>query len=571
MTTSNGAARSAARPATFKQEVVASRAIVATNHPLASTAGIEALTMGGNAVDAAVASLFALSVVEPMMVSPFGAGFFTIRDGRSGDVVFVDDYATVPGSARADMYRPIPGSMEYETADLENDVGYRAVATPGALRSWAHVVARYGRLSLADVLGPAIRYAERGFTVGGYLAFCIQQSEAALRRFPASAEVFLPGGRVPAVGSRIVRKDFGRTLRQIAEDGPEAMYTGSLAKAIVADMERNGGLISLEDLAEYRVVERSPVRGTYRGHEIVAPAPPSSGGTHIVQMLGILEGFPIGRGDLAYGTPGYIHLLAEAYKIAFADRRRYMADPDRVHVPVDFLTSPGYLARRRSEIDPSHARNHAAGEAPALASFLGSEHHSTTHLTVMDDEGTIVAATQTLNSLFGSKVTTPGTGMLLNNHMVLMDPVPGRANSIEPGKRVLSSMSPSIVLKNGQPFMALGTPGAKRIFGAVAQGMLNVIDHGMTLQEAFEAPRVWTQGADLEIEDTFPNAAELKQALERMGHRVVLSEKIAGGMNGVLLDERGMLHGAACWRADGVPIGISGGPARLVASAGVPI
>jgi gamma-glutamyltranspeptidase/glutathione hydrolase len=248
-----------------------------------------------------------------------------------------------------------------------------------------------------------------------------------------------------------------------------------------------------------------------------------------------------------------------------------MADPDRVPVPVEWLTSREYADRRRADVDPALARDHRAGEAPELARFMGGEGANTTHCTVIDGEGTIVSSTQTLQMGFGSKVTTPGTGMLLNNHMSLMDPTPGGVNSIEPGKRILSSMSPTIVLRDGRPFMALGTPGGKRIFAAVAQGILNVIDHGMTLQEAVEAPRAWTQGAELELERGFPNVDELRAALVARGHRVTLVDKVAGGMNGVLVDEAGLLHGAACWRADGAPIGISGGPARPSSDIGVPM
>lgn len=269
----------------------ASRAVVATNHPLASTAGATALAHGGNAVDAAVAALFALSVVEPMMVSPFGAGFFVIRDGRSGAVTTIDNYATAPLAATPTMYEPIPSSLNYETVDQANDVGYRAVATPGALKGWAHAVARYGQLQLADLLAPAIGYAEQGFTVSPYLAQRTAEAAAALARFPASAEVFLPGGKPLVAGTRLVRRDYGRTLRQIAAEGAETMYSGALARTIVTDMAANGGLITREDLAGYQVVERTPVRGSYRGYEMVAMAPPSSGGTHVVQLLNLLEGF----------------------------------------------------------------------------------------------------------------------------------------------------------------------------------------------------------------------------------------------------------------------------------------
>ena len=560
---------------TYKQEVVASRAVVASNHPLASSAGVETLLRGGNAVDAAVATLFALSVVEPMMVSPFGAGFFMIRDGRTGDVTFLDNYGVVPFSATSDMYDPIPGDLDFHTTDNSNFVGHRSVATPGNLAAWAQAVERFGRLPLAQTIEPAVRFAASGFTASQYLVNSIRMTQTDLARFPASAEIFLPGGKVPAVGQRIVRTDYARTLQQIADEGWQTMYTGNLARTIVADMEANNGLITMEDLAAYRVVERAPVRGTYRGYEIISTAPPSSGGTHIVQMLNLLEAFPVGAGDLAFGTPGYAHLLAEAFKIAFADRRRYMADPDRVPVPVQQLTSKEYAERRRTGLNLGRALDHEAGEFEDAAALVGAGHRgpdspNTTHCTVIDDEGTIVSATQTLQTAFGSRVTVPGTGMFLSNHMSLMDPTPGNANSIEPGKRILSSMSPTIVLKDGQPFMALGVPGGKKIFGAVAQGILNVIDHGMTLQEAFEAPRLWTEGEALEIEDGFENVSALQAALADLGHEVKIVEKVAGGMNGVQLDAEGRLHGAACWRADGVPIGISGGAAKPLASLGVP-
>jgi gamma-glutamyltranspeptidase/glutathione hydrolase len=555
---------------TYKQEVVASRAVVASNHPVASAAGIEMLTMGGNAVDAAIATLFALTVVEPMMVTPFGAGFFLIRDGRTGEVAAIDNYATVPAAARPDMFEPIPGDLDYATVGRENDIGYRAVSTPGNLKGWAHASARFGRLPWARLVEPAIRHAANGFAASDYLVTIIAREPEHLARFPETAAVFLPGGRAPAVGQTIVRSDYARTLQRIADEGAETMYSGALARAITDDMAANGGLITMDDLAGYRVHERTPVRGTYRGHDIVSMAPPSSGGAHIVQLLNLLEAFPVGRDGLAFGTPGYVHLFAEALKIAFADRRRYMADPERVHIPLDHLTSKAYADRRRGDIDLARAGNPAAGEFAEVAAFLGGEGANTTHLTVIDDEGTIVTATQTAQSAFGAKVMAAGTGMILNNCMLLMDPTPGNTNSIEGGKRILSSMSPTIVLRDGAPYMALGTPGGKRIFPAVAQAILNVIDHGMTLQQAVEAPRVWTQGAELELEDIFPDVQGLEAALGALGHRTKVVPKVAGGMNGVLVDGAGLIHGAACWRADGVPIGISGGPARPSSESGVP-
>lgn len=558
------------RGRTWKREVVASDGVVSSNHPMASAAGVELLAGGGNAIDAAVGTLFALTVVEPMMVTPFGAGFFLVRDGRTGETAAIDNYALVPLAAHETMYRAIPGSLDYETEGKENDVGYRAIATPGNLKGWAHALARFGTMPLARVMAPAIRFAELGFPASAYMVNWLRREHAAVARFPATAAQFLPGGVPPAVGQAIVRTDYARTLRQIAEEGPETMYTGDLARRIVADMERNGGLITMDDLAAYSLHERTPVRGTYRGHEIVSMCPPSSGGTHIIQILNLLEAFPFGAGDLAFGAPDAVHLFAEALKIAFADRRRFMADPDRTHIPVDGLISKAYADRRRPEIDRARAGDPAHGDFPEVARFLGGEGENTTHLTVIDRDGTIVTATQTAHAVFGSKVTVPGTGMIMNNLMNLMDPTPGNTNSIAPGKRILSSMSPTIVLRDGAPLMALGTPGGKRIFAAVTQGIMNVLDHGMTLQEAVEAPRCWTQGADLEIEDVYPDLGRLRAELERRGHRVKVVEKVAGGMNGVLVNGDGLFHGAACWRADGAPAGLSGGPARPLDSVGVP-
>ncbi len=544
---------------TVKREVVASRAVVAANQPLATAAGLEMLAAGGNAVDAAVATLAALTTVEPMMVSIFGAGFFLHRT-PGGEIVALDNYATVPAAARPDMFEPVPGSLENETVGRRNSVGHLAVAVPGALRGWALMLERYGTLPLATVLAPAIRHAEDGFTVSPYLAQAIAETPE-LADYPASAAVFLPDGRPPAPGTRLARRDYGQTLRQVAEGGAAVMHAGEVGRLVVAEMERAGGWITLDDLAGYEARWRTPVRGHYRGYEIVSMAPASSGGTHVVQILNLLEAEDL-RG-LGFGTVDSVHRFLEALKLAFADRARYMADPDRVEVPVAWLTSKTYAAARRRDLNRERAGEYLAG-APVLA---GGEGDCTTHMTVIDADGGVVTTTQTLNSLFGSRVTAPGTGMLLNNCMALMDPTPGRTNSIAPGKRILSSMSPTIVQRDGRPWFALGTPGGTRIFAAVTQAIINVIDHSMTLQQAVEAPRVWTMGANVLVEDTFPNLAELVAGLERRGHTVEVVPKVAGGMNGVLVDEDGLLHGAACWRADGSPAGLSGGPARLAGEA----
>ena len=542
---------------THKQAAAGARGMVASNHPMASAAGAEMLAMGGNAIDGAVATAFALTVVEPMMVGIFGAGMVNYYDAENGESITIDNYAVAPAAATERMYEPVSDEWpDYlETAERKNRLGYLAVGVPGNLKCWHHLVERYGRLDLDTVIQPAIRYAERGFPASEYLVRIITDCRDDLARFPATREVFLPNGQPPSVGQLIVRTDYARTLRQIAAHGSDTLYGGELGRAVAEDMSANGGIITLEDLSAYQFKYRQPVRGSYRGREIVAVGPTSSGGVHIVQALNILEGFDLGA--MGFGTGESAHLLAETLKIAFADRFEYLGDPDFVEVPVDWLTSKSYADLRRAQIDPQRAQNYSPGEVTAA---LG-ESANTTHFTVADGEGSVVSMTQTIHEAFGSKVTVPGTGMLLNNNMYIFDPHPGTANSIAPGKRMLSSMSPTVVLENGRPLFALGTPGGTRIFASVLQAIVNVIDHGMSLQEAVEAPRVWTQGQQLEVERGVSAAA--RDALAAKGHDVSIVERVAGGMNGVQFDHAaGLIHGAACWRADGSPVGISGGPAR---------
>jgi gamma-glutamyltranspeptidase / glutathione hydrolase len=551
---------------TFKQEAIAGQGMVTSNHPLASLAGTEMLMSGGNAIDAAISTMFALSVVEPMMTTIFGAGFINIRLA-DGTVTTIDNYATVPEKARENMFTPIPGSLENDVEGELNNTGYLAVATGGTLLGWAAAIERYGKLSLEQVVAPAVRYGRQGFRVSPYLRAMIIQCQNELARFPASAEIFLPGGNPPAVGDIIRRTDYADTLEQIGKHGPDYLYRGPLGDAIVEDMAKNGGLITKADLESYRIFERAPVTGTYRGYDIVSMAPASSGGTHIIQMLNILEGFDLRK--MGFGSVETLHAMAEVMKIAFADRFQYMADPERVDIPLGWLTSKEYAGERRAQIDVECSRQYQAALAP------DGEGDCTTHCCAADADGNLVTTTQTLNNAFGSRVTVPGTGMLLNNCMHLMDPTPGRTNSIAPGKRILSSMSPTLVMKDGEPFLAIGTPGGVRIFGSVMQAIVNLIDHGMTLQEAVEAPRIWDRGPVLEIEQGFPDVDQLKAKLESLGHVVKTPLKVAGGMNGILRSpETGLFHGAACWRADGVPMGFSGGDAIVdedTFEAGVPV
>lgn len=535
-----------------KRPATGSRGMVVTNHPLASAAGSQMLLAGGNAVDAAVASLFALTVVEPMMVGILGGGLSHIRmaDGRH---VVLDGLSTAPLRATAEMYDCLSDEIgkQRDVRDRANVVGPKAVAVPGALAGWCEALARFGTLPLADVLQPAIALAERGFVVTPYLSNCIADNVADLARDPGLTALLLRDGQAIPAGTRLAQTDYAASLRLIAQQGAAALYDGPLGKALTAFMAANGGLIGQDDLAAYKVETREPIRGRYRGYEIVGPPPPSSSGVHIAQMLNILEGYDIGA--LGFGSPDGVHLLAEALKIAFADRAVATADPAFVKVPVARLIDKAYADERRALIAMGEAKSWTAG-------LSGGESNDTTHVTVADAEGNVVTATQTINGLFGACTQIPGTGMLTNNYMFNFDPHPGRALSIAPGKRVFTSMAPMIVLKDGKLAFALGLPGALRIFPSAMQAIVNLIDHGMTLQEAVEAPRIWTEGGVLELEEAFPEA--VAEALRARGHRLVRMPRIAGGMNAIRFDEDGTLTGAACWRADGTPVAISGGLAR---------
>jgi gamma-glutamyltranspeptidase / glutathione hydrolase len=451
------------------------------------------------------------------------------------------------------MYRPVsdtwPDYMKVE--GNVNTVGPLAVGVPGTLRTWCEVLERFGTLDLDSVLQPAVRHAERGFRATPYLVEAIAETAADLARFPASARTYLPGGAPLKPGDVVRQPEYAETLRAVGREGAGLLYGGALGTAIVDHLCAAGGIVALDDLRTYRTVEREPIRGRYRGWEIVGPPPPSAGGIHVVEMLNVLEGFDVA--GLGFGTAESFHLIAEVLKIGFADRDASTGDPDFLDIPVARLISKEYAAIRRGEIDPARAGRYAAG--PPLP-----ESAHTTHVTTADADGNLVAMTQTLNNLFGSRLTVPGTGVMLNNNMALFDPHPGRPNSVAPGKRMRSSMAPTIVARDGRPVLAVGLPGGVRISTSVMQALVNFIDHGMSPQEMVEAPRVWTQGQDLEIETRVPEA--IRAAVAAMGHPVLPVSTVGGGMNAIAVGEDGGLTGAACWRADGTPIGVSGGLAR---------
>jgi gamma-glutamyltranspeptidase/glutathione hydrolase len=535
-----------------KRSASGSRGMVVSNHPLASAAGAEMLAAGGNAIDAAIATLFALTVVEPMMVGIIGGGMAHIRLA-DGSHRFIDGQSTVPLAVKPDTYRSKPGSAHdvFDTVDDENLNGPKAVATPGSLKAWCETLQRFGTMSLADVMQPAIKHASRGYAATPYLHECIADSADDMRKDKPIAAIYLPNGEPLKPGERVVQAEYAETLKYIAQHGSAALYGGPLGDVLVDYMKANGGFIAREDLTSYKTVERAPIRADYRGWEILGPPPPAASGVHIAQMLNIIEGYDIAA--KGFGTAETIHLLAEVLKIAFADRAAASGDPDYIKVPVQRLTSKDYARERRERIDIVRAQPWGAG-----VSQLEGAH--TTHMTAADSMGNVVATTQTINNLFGAKILIPGLGTVPNNYMNLYDPRPGHALSLAPGKRVTTSMSPMMALRNGRLAYALGLPGGRRIFPSALQALINLIDHGMSLQEAVEAPRVWTEGNALEVELAVPDAVRAK--LTGWGHKVAAVPTVAGGMNAIQFGEDGMLTGAACWRADGTPVAIAGGLAR---------
>jgi gamma-glutamyltranspeptidase/glutathione hydrolase len=522
--------------------------MVATAHPLASLIGEEILKKGGNAVDAAVAAAFGLGVAEPNASGLGGGGFILIYRAKTKEVVAIDYREVAPLKATPDMYKMTPDG---KVADDEITVGHKAVAVPGTLAGLTMALQKYGTMSLKDVMAPAIRIAEDGYLVSMTLNGMMKDNFEKLSKYPAAAKVYLKDGLPYEPGDRLRLIDLAKTYRLIAAKGPDVFYKGEIAEAIEKEMKSSGnGLITKEDLAGYQPVMRTPVRGSYRGYEIVSMAPPSSGGTHIIQLLNILEEYDMAK--LGFNSAASLHVMAEAMKRVFADRSRYMGDTDFVQVPVKGLISKKYAEELRKGISLE-----SAGKGIPAGNPVPYESGGTSHLSVIDKEGNLVALTQTINYFFGSGVLVPGTGILLNNEMDDFVPKPGTMNSIAPKKKPLSSMSPTIVLKDGKPFLALGSPGATRIITALAQILMNVIDHKMSLQEAIDAPRIHCLTGDIFLESRIPK--EVQQTLTDRGHKLSVRgamDLYFGGAQGVMIDPKtGTLYGAGDPRRDGMARG----------------
>lgn len=533
---------------------VVGHSLVVTNHPLGTAAGLEMLAAGGNAVDAAIASLFALTVVEPMMVGIAGGGIAHVRLA-DGTHHIVEAMSSAPAATHAEIFEPVSDepALRMETVGRRSAYGPTAVAVPGNLAGWALTHEKYGKLPFADLLEPAIRLARRGFALTHYLAGAIGESAADIAADPMMASVFLPGGEAPAAGTRLVQGAYADSLELIAREGAAALHGGALGQALVDRIHAGtdaDGWLTMDDLTAYRPTEAAPIVGHYRGFEVLGPPPPASSGVHITQMLNILENADLGV--MGFGTPTTLNFLADVIAIAMADRAAASGDPAFVDVPVERYTDKAYARECLDRIVSQRTGEAAPGPR---------ESADTTHITVADRDGMVVSATHTINGIFGARFMVPDAGFIPNNYMMNFDPHPGRALSVAPGKRVPTSMAPMIVRHSGAPVFALGLPGGVRIFTSALQAIVNLIDHGMGVQEAVEAPRIWTDGHEVEIEEGF--GAEAAEALRAAGHKVKVVPHIAGGMNAIVFGGgSNMKTGAACWRADGTAVGMGGGHAR---------
>jgi gamma-glutamyltranspeptidase/glutathione hydrolase len=534
-------------------EAESTQGMVVSAHPLASAAGVEVLRRGGNAVDAAVAAAFALSVVEPYSSGLGGGGFMLIYPGPGREVAVLDYREVAPAKASREMYQ-----KDGRVAPGLSTTGHLAVAVPGTVAGLAAALERYGTMPLSRALEPAIRLAEDGFRVSLEFEARDLATWKKLKLNDAAAKIFLRRGLPYQVGQTLKQPDLAKTLRAVAAGGPQVFYRGWIADAIADDMAGHGGLITRADLAAYQPRWRQPVAGSYRGFQVVSMPPPSSGGVILLEMLNVLEGYDLaGMGFHSVETE---HLLAETMRFAFADRAAFLGDPAFVKIPLDRLLSKEYADFLRESLRLDRA---TPSREIKRGNLLPAESQTTTHLSVVDKNGGAVALTQTINTLFGAGVAAPGTGILLNDEMddFAADPgqpnayglVQGEANAVAPGKVPLSSMSPTLVFKDGKLFLVVGSPGGPRIITTVLQVILNVADFGMNLPEAVAAPRLHHQWLpdQLYLEAGRLSFSE-RRALEKKGH-TLKRYVLPGNAQAILVAPDGSLVGASDPRGEGRP------------------
>ncbi|MGO1503033.1 MAG: gamma-glutamyltransferase, partial [Marinobacter sp.] len=514
----------------------AGHGMVATSHTLATDVALKVLQNGGNAVDAAVTAGFALAVTQPRSGNIGGGGFMLISKGDGSEPEAIDYREKAPSGATETMYQDESGDVVQNRSRFT----HLAAGVPGTVAGFAMALERHGTLPLKQALAPAIKLAREGFIVPQRFSEGLEQARERLQRWPATLETFYKeDGSAWQAGERFRQPELADTLQRIADKGVKGFYEGETAQLIVDEMEKHGGLITQQDLGEYQPVVRNPVHGNYRGYDIYSMSPPSSGGTHIVQILNILEDYPIQ--EFGHNSAETIHYMAEAMKLAYADRSEYLGDTDYVDVPLKGLTSKSYAKELRQDIKPDEAR--PAGDI-RYGQPPGYESPETTHFSVVDKWGNAVSNTYTINFSYGSGITVQGAGFLLNNEMDDFSAKPGvpnaygliggEANKVEPGKRMLSSMSPTIVRKGDHNFLVTGSPGGSRIITTTLQVIMNVIDHGMNIQTAVSAPRIHHQWLPDEIRIEQGISPDTVRLLESRGHKVV-SKSAMGAIQSIMI------------------------------------
>ncbi|MBZ5534366.1 MAG: gamma-glutamyltransferase [Acidobacteriia bacterium] len=537
--------------------------MVVSSESNASKVGLEILERGGNAIDAAVAVGFALAVTHPFAGNIGGGGFMLIRL-NNGETIFVDYREMAPGKAMPNMYQDSDGSLVRDAST----VGYRAVGVPGTVAGLYLALQKYGTLNWSDVIEPSIHLARDGFSVSYPLSQSLRNAAKLLAQFPESNRIFLRDGKFYEEGEIFKQAELADTLQRIATKGPREFYEGETARKIAADMAAHGGLITEKDLNEYSAKLRAPVRGTYRGYEIISAPPPSSGGTALIEMLNTLEHFDLkSMGNLSAAA---LHVEAESMRRAFADRARYLGDTDFAKVPVAGLISKKYSDTLAREINPTEATASAAVHNPDPFAYEGTE---TTHYSIVDQWGNAVANTYTLNAGYGSGVTPKGLGFLLNDEMDDFTSKPGSPNmfgliqsennSIQPRKRPLSAMTPTLVLKNAKLFLVTGSPGGPTIINTVLQTLVNVIDYGMNIQEAVDAPRIHHQWMPDELQvEPVGFSEDTLSILRSKGYHLKLmisplwGNQFLGDAQAILVDPKtGVRWGAADPRRNGRAVG----------------
>ncbi|WP_294146203.1 gamma-glutamyltransferase [uncultured Clostridium sp.] len=524
--------------------------VVSTGKYEASKIGADIIEAGGNAVDAAVAVGFALGVCEPQSSGIGGGGFMLIHSAETGENVFVDFREPAPSKAEPGMW---PVDKDGELTDDTKWLGGPAVGVPGEVKGLLYALDTYGTMTREDVMNPAIEMAENGYEVSAVLNRDMMEEFEVLTRFEACGDIYLKEGFPYSVGDVIKNPDLAKTLSLIRDNGPDAFYKGAMAEAMVKAVQESGGILTLEDLANYDIKLRTPVSGTYRGYEILSSPPPSSGGTTIVEILNILENFDI-KG-MGHNSTEHLHTLTEAMKMAYKDRGFFAADTDFIDVPLTGMASKEYAKELASQIDPEKAQIFEHGDAWAY------ESPQTTHYSIMDKQGNIVAVTKTINYVFGSGVVPEGYGFIMNDEMDDFDAEVGTANEVQPGKRPMSSMSPTIILKDGKPVMTIGAPGSQRIISGVAQVISNVIDFDMDIQDAISAPRIhagsdWTTSDETIMIETRVDK-DVIEGLKALGHPVLETGDWMDYpcVQAVEMLPDGTLRGGADPRRDGKAVG----------------